>query len=129
MGWKEEDGVQDWSLDKISEISQADVAFPARGLTWLPDCKSMGFDTVGEACSVWMNNAWARYISRLFFDGGALPTEEDSKEGVSKDDAAKALLIVRASLGSFAPSHEHKTSACAWILDKYFNGPPEKEGH
>lgn len=37
-------------------------------------------------------------------------------------DKTKALRHIRAIMSSMDPSHEHKTAACAYLLDKWFDG-------
>jgi hypothetical protein len=66
-----------------------------------------------------MNNKWCAFISKWFFCG--IPKEIydalEPKEGVDKE---KAINAIRAILGSFAPKHEHKEAACAYLMSEWF---------
>jgi hypothetical protein len=56
-------------------------------------------------------------VSTLFFKGGKL---DDFglrlKAGVNR---AAFFATLQSLLGSFAPKHEHKTAACAWLVDEF----------
>jgi hypothetical protein len=117
--WEDNEGVSDWSISKIPVVTELDVAFPAKALEWLPDWKSIA-PTLSEALQ-WQDSEWGRVVSDVFFQGGVLVGKV--LDDVDKNEALKAFSIVRASLGSFACSHEQKICACAWILSQYFELP------
>ena len=121
MSWHDNEGLKDWSLDKIPELNQVDMAFLAHPFDWLPDWKSIA-STKQEALD-WQNSDWGKYVSRMFFQGVSAPTV--IKEGVKEEDAKKAWMVVRAALGSYATSHEHKVSGCAWILSQFYELPTQ----
>jgi hypothetical protein len=69
-------------------------------------------------------------VSKWFFNGAqsfgsdGLQIGNDTftpKEGV---DGKKALRAIKAVLGSFEPKHEHKESACAFMLSEWFDRKP-----
>lgn len=68
-------------------------------------------------------------VSTWFFSGakreGNMLIVKDrrfvAKPGV---DASKALRAIQAVLGSFAPKHEHKEAACAYMLSEWFELQP-----
>ena len=56
-------------------------------------------------------------VSTLFFKGGSLTDVGlKLKDGVDRSDFFGAL---QSMLGSFAPKHEHKDAACAWLMSEY----------
>ena len=59
---------------------------------------------------------FADKVSDLFFKGGSTQ-EWKTKEGIDRN---MALRHFKAVLKSFAPSHELKTSACAFMLQEWF---------
>ena len=83
------------------------------------------YDNITRMYDGW-HNPHHKFISNWFFNGfkysesGLIP-----RKGV---DANKALRVIGTILRSFQPSHEHKTSGCARLLDAWFIlGPiPEK---
>ena len=46
------------------------------------------------------------------------------KEGIDKQ---KALLNIRAIIGSFEPKHEHKEAACAYLMSLWFDDATWKQ--
>ncbi len=64
-------------------------------------------------------NAYCKFMSDWFFTGR---TPEDMARLTTKDgvDRADALRAIKAILGSWAPKHEHKEAACAWLLSEWF---------
>lgn len=40
-----------------------------------------------------------------------------ARPGVDRD---KALVAIKAALGSFEPKHEHKEAGCAFLLHEWF---------
>lgn len=66
---------------------------------------------------------WNKMVSTWFFLG-LKNLELEPREGV---DQKLALRHIQAIMGSFAPKHEHKEAACAYLLSKYFQGIPKYE--
>ena len=96
---------------KIPEISDLDFAFPSDALEWMPKKEDIPEQ-------FWRGSTeWNKIVSTWFFRG--LPGTSDfiPKDGV---DAKKALRAVKATMGSFAPKHEHKEAACAYMLSEWF---------
>lgn len=99
--------VKRWDIPQ--EISDVDVAFPAHVVgTLLP----MPDDIPEEFKD--HHNRWNRFVSHLFFRGGAMPA---AKEGIVLQCAVRHL---RAVLGSFEPKHEHKIAGAAWLASMWF---------
>jgi len=63
------------------------------------------------------NNKWCKLFSAWFYCG-LKSLELTPKPGVDKD---KALKFIRSIMASFAPQHEHKEAACAFLFNEYFS--------
>lgn len=63
---------------------------------------------------------YAQFISNWFFDG--LKADDMARitprQGVDRD---RALVAIKAILGSFEPQHEHKEAGCAFLLHQWFD--------
>lgn len=64
------------------------------------------------------SNKQVQIIGEWFFRGLPEGTRFIPREGI---DENKALRHIGAILRSFEPKHEHKTAACAYLLDKWFS--------
>lgn len=97
----------------IPEISDLDVVFGADALKWMPAWDDIPKDFQN------MNGRteWNRIVSRWFFSGLPASTEFHPREGV---DPPAALRVIKATLGSYAPKHEHKEAAVAYMLSCWF---------
>jgi len=78
------------------------------------------------------SNPYVRAVSGWFFGGAKRSGDELIIDGVtfrakSGVDATKALKAIRAVLVSFAPKHEHKEAACAYMLSEWFDILPANE--
>jgi len=56
-------------------------------------------------------------VSALFFKGGKL--EDFGLRLKPETNASAFFAALRSLLCSFAPPHEHKDAACAWLLSEY----------
>ena len=101
------------------EITDIDVAFPAHAMDWLP-----AWEDIPSSYKT-SDNPWAQQIGRWFFKGPdeAWMTRLEPKEDV---DPKKALRVVQACLGSFAPKHEHKIAGVAYMMATWFTDPELK---
>jgi hypothetical protein len=95
----------------IPEVSDVDIAFAARALDWMPS-----WDEIPEEFK-YGDTEWNKIVSRWFFRGLSEKVEFHPKKGV---DAEKAFRVIQATMGSFAPKHEHKEAACAYMLSEWF---------
>lgn len=66
---------------------------------------------------------WNDLVNDWFYCGVS-DLEVTPKEGIDKQ---KALLNIRAIIGSFEPKHEHKEAACAYLLSLWFDNPTWKQ--
>ena len=91
-------------------VSDVDVAFPSDALNIMP--KMLDIPDEFKHC----NSQWNRLFSDWFYSGidgsGLIPAE-----GVNKVDAFRHLKVVA---GSFAPKHEHKEAAFAYLASLWF---------
>ena len=61
---------------------------------------------------------WLAFQSRWFFRGLPETTSLDLKDGI---DGKLAIRHLGAIQGSFAPKHEHKMAAVAYLASLWFN--------
>lgn len=97
----------------IPEVSDLDMAFPARALDWMPAWEEIPEEFKGFHA----NTKWNEIVSYWFFNGLNEKVEFHPKKGV---DAEKAFRAIQATMGSYASKHEHKEAACAYMLSEWF---------
>lgn len=106
--------------DEIPEVSDADCAFQGRWRELLPKWEDLTKDEKhyrGPFCEA---------VSSLFFSGGKLTDHGITfKPGV---DGTKVMRYIRATLGDFGPSHEHKIGGIAHMLAKWCHINPSQKG-
>lgn len=105
------------TFERPTEISTLDMVFPTTVRHLMPDYAEIR--EVYDRGNKWGN----RLFSDWFYSGikstdGLIP-----RDGIDKK---KALRHIRAVMGSFEPKHEHKEAACAYLLDKWFDGEQSK---
>jgi hypothetical protein len=100
---------------EIQDVSDLEMAFPADVEKLMPAWEEIPRE-FKYSFAVRGMNRWADIASDLFFHGlkGATFTP---KPGI---DTTKALRHIKAILGSFAPRHEHKEAAVAYLLSEWF---------
>ena len=96
---------------KPTEFNNLDLAFPAMALDHMPLMEDIPeeFDK---------SERWGRFVSDWFFFGIAEKTMQP-KDGIEEDVALRHIGMI---LGSFAPKHEHKEAAAAYLLSLWFEG-------
>lgn len=95
----------------VPEISDVELAFPANALEWMPPMDEIPEEyRSGKAKECEIVRAW-------FFSGLSPKAEFFPREGVDPEKAVRAL---GATLGSYAPSHEHKEAAAAFMMASWF---------
>jgi hypothetical protein len=97
---------------EIPELEDVDVAFAADALVWMPS-----MEEIPDEFKQFRGTEWNDIISRWFFEGLPKDVKFYPRKGV---DSEKALRVIKATLGSFAPKHEHKEAACAYMLSQWF---------
>ena len=102
-----------WTMLPIPEVSDIDIAFGASALNWMPKRE----DIPEEFKFMRGKSEWNEIAAAWFFKGLPSTVEFVPKEGV---DSQKALRVIQATLGSFAPKHEHKEEAVAYMLASWF---------
>lgn len=100
-----------WDGSDIPDVSDADCAFPTRWRELLPPVSSLTDDerrVRGPFCDA---------LSSIFYSGGKLADFGIApKPGT---DMTKVHRYIRATLGDFGPSHEHKIGGIAHALAKW----------
>lgn len=95
----------------VPEITKVDEAFPAHALDWMP-----AWEEIPEEFREG-DNEWEKIVHAWFFHGLPENVEFYPRKGV---DAEKAYRVISATLHSFAPSHQHKVAAVAYMLSCWF---------
>jgi hypothetical protein len=96
---------------EIPELTDIDVAFPASALDWMPPMEEIPDEFKDRS------NEWCKIASSWFFFGLPKNVKFYPREGV---DPAKAVRAIQATLGSYAPRHQHKEAAVAYMLSCWF---------
>jgi hypothetical protein len=92
----------------IPEVSDLDVAFPARWRELLPAPEELT-----QEDNNW-NDPFHRAVSSLFSKGGTL--EEFGIYPKPGYDVRKVMRYIKATLGDWGPKHEHKIGGIAHML-------------
>lgn len=98
---------------EVPELSDVDVAFPANALDWMPPMEAIP----AEFKNLNRGTEWSEIVCAWFFDGLPADVKFYPREGVNPE---KAVRAIQATLGSFAPKHEHKEAAAAYMLSCWF---------
>lgn len=97
----------------IKELNPLEVAFGAsRTAELMPAYSAIPAEFKDFNCPT----KWNRVVSAWFFEG-LKNAKWKPKAGV---DTRKALLHIKAILGSFEPKHEHKEAGVAYLLSEWF---------
>ena len=97
----------------VPELDRVQEAFPADALKWMPAWE----DLPAKYRDMWGPMESLRIVNTWFYSGLADDVAFHPREGV---DAEAAYRVVAATLRSFAPKHEHKIAACAYMIDQWF---------
>ena len=95
----------------IQDVTDADVAFPARVAHLMP-----AYADIPKEFKV-DSTKWNQLVTDWFFSG-LTNLALTPKDGVDK---TKALRHLKCILGSFEPKHEHKEAAVAYLLSEWFS--------
>lgn len=95
----------------VPEITVIDEAFPAHALDWMPKWEEIPEDFRER------DTEWNRIVRSWFYNGLPEDVEFYPREGV---DPEKAFQVLQATLGSYAPKHQHKEAAVAYMLSCWF---------
>jgi hypothetical protein len=101
----------DW-CKPLSTISDKDIAFGANALDFMPTMQE-----IPDEFKRFNGTSWNKFQVEWFFNG-LKSVSFNSKEGV---DGAAAFRQLRAIQGSFAPKHEHKEAAIAYLCSLWFD--------
>jgi hypothetical protein len=103
----------------IPEVTDADIAFPTRYRQLLPPMSDLTKDERA------MRGPFCDAVSSIFYSGGKLADHGITmKPGV---DSAKVMRYLRATLGDWGPSQEHKIGGIAHMLAKWCEISPKKK--
>ena len=99
--------MSDWT--KPTEVSDLDIAFGANALDYMPprqECED-ALKALGKR-----GQEWRDFQREWFFHGLPGETEFEPKDGIDPKAAFRHLRVIQ---GSFAPKHEHKEAAVAYL--------------
>lgn len=105
--------MSDYPVLPIPELTDVDVAFPAHALDWMPAMEDIPEEFHGFPGKT----EWNHIAASWFYNGLPADVKFYPREGV---DPEKAIRAVKGTLGSFAPQHEHKEAAAAYMLASWF---------
>lgn len=94
----------------IPTVNHLDVALGCNALSLLPPWKDIPDEFKRD------RSKWCQVVSDWFFCG-LRDVKWTPKSGV---DTQKAIAVIKACIGSFEPSHEHKEAGCAYLLSEWF---------
>jgi len=105
--------MRQWTQPK--EVMNLDMAFGPKDLKeYLPSWEEIPQVFKDERVEV---KKWIQIVDDWFF-GGIQHIVATPKVGVDK---GIALRHIKTILGSYEPSHEHKTAGVAWLLSLWFD--------
>lgn len=96
-------------------ISDVELAFPANALDLMPsreECKA-GLAALSDK----KRRKWVEFQQRWFSRGLPAGVEFDPLDGIDGETAFRHLSAIQ---GSFAPKHEHKEEAVAYLASRWF---------
>lgn len=100
------------------EISDIDLAFPARALEFMPP-----WEEIPEQFKNDRDDSIASYIDFAERWSYGLLKEDESlvaREGINAEEAGRQLTLI---VDSYAPKHEHKIAAMAMLMSQWFMPP------
>lgn len=101
-------------------VDDLDCAFPTRWRELLPKWEDLTSDEKN------MRGPFCQALSSLFFKGGKLSDHGITfKAGI---DGTQVMRYIRATLGDFGPSHEHKIGGIAHRLAEWCDIAPKQKG-
>lgn len=73
-----------------------------------------------EFKGVYSKNKFVKWAAKWFFQGLKKEEIPEAKEGIDKNKALRHLAVIQRS---FAPKHEHKGAAVAYLASLWFEEP------
>jgi len=99
-------------FDQPQAVSEVDIAFPARAMEIMPAYRDIPSEFKERT------NEWVKFQATWFSTGwpqaGLLRNAD-----VDSELAYRHLSVIQ---GSYAPKHEHKMAAVAWLASRWFKG-------
>lgn len=88
-------------------VSDAELVFPASAMKLMP-----AWDEIPAEFKI-SSNEWAQIASALIFGKLSEQAEFDVIDGIEPQMMGRHLQVI---MGSYAPKHEHKEAAVAYLL-------------
>ena len=105
--------MSDWT--KPTEVDDVTLAFPANALELMPprdECEAALADLSAKERKKWID-----FQRTWFFNGLPKDVKFTLRDGIDGDKALRHLGMIQ---GSFAPKHEHKEAAVAYLASLWF---------
>jgi hypothetical protein len=95
-------------FDTPHDVTDADCAFPARAMELMPEYSQIPDEFKRSA------HPWAQWQDEWFYRG--LKQAPTPKPGIDLRKAMRHLQVIQ---GSYAPKHEHKAAAVAFLASRW----------
>lgn len=106
---------QETAWAQPTPVMDVDIAFPARALEIMPSREEC--EAALQRLSAQARRKWLDFQDRWFAQGLPKTLQVWLKDGIDGDDAFRHLRVIQ---GSFAPKHEHKVAAVAYLASLWF---------
>lgn len=98
-------------------IDQVTFAFPAKVEHLMPDNKK--YPEYQKYLDNWRDDTWGfKLFNDWFYPPGITDLKLWPKEGINPEEAIRHIQTI---MRSFEPKHEHKTAACAFLFELWFD--------
>jgi anti-sigma factor ChrR (cupin superfamily) len=95
-------------FDTPHKVTDADLAFPARAMELMPEYSQIPDEFKSSA------HPWAQWQAQWFYQG--LKQAPTPQPGIDLRLAMRHLQVIQ---GSYAPKHEHKAAAVAFLASRW----------
>ena len=102
-------------FSKPTEMSDVEMAFPANALNYMPSREEC--EAALEAMPDEQEKKWRDFQRHWFFRGLPETVEFDLADGIDGNTAFRHLGAIQ---GSYAPQHQHKEAAVAYLASLWF---------
>jgi hypothetical protein len=106
----------EWAWGRPQEVSEIDLAFPARGLELAPSVEQVAAARAKWSEETWI--LWERFGWRFFY-GTPKIERLYLKDGIDGDTAWKHLQVVA---GCYGFRQQDKEAALEYLADRWFEG-------
>ena len=113
----------DWS--KPTPVDDLTIAFPANALDLMPPYDEIPEEFRANSAFNGGGGKWVQFQSDWFYDGIKDDLKIVPKDGIDQTAAMRHLAAIQRS---YAPKHEHKVAAVAYLASLWFDDVKYKRG-